>query len=91
MNNENSTTSPVHYQWRGHLLESEEREEKTIVLGGEKTLICAEFAEDEDGTLSVKLVSNGPQTRHDLARLVNLLQAIVTHDAIESSREARDG
>lgn len=84
-------TTQVRYQWEGHLLEAQEREEKTIELGGAQTLICAEFTDEEDGTLAVRLVSNGPQSRHSLTRLVNLLQAVVTQDAIEAGKEERDG
>ena len=86
-----SETTPVRYEWKGHLLEADEREEKVIELGGAQTLICAEFTEQEDGSLSIDLVSNGPQSRHSLTRLVNLLQSIVTQDAIEAEREQRNG
>ena len=81
------STTPINYQWRGHLVDADHTEMKVLTLGGNNVTVCAEFIEEEDGSLTIDLVSNGPQTRHDLTRLVNLLQTVVTQDAIEADRE----
>lgn len=91
-----ATESPVHYTWVGHLLDEDEPETQTVQHGGDTTAIHAIFTERPDGALAIDLTTTGPSNRRHLSRLVNLLQSIVTQDAMsfyqeqEERRKARE-
>lgn len=82
-NEQSDTTTAVAYTWVGHLLEAnpKAREERTIVLGGDKSFIHAEFEEHEDGSLRLTVESTGPQSREALSNLTALLASVVEQDA----------
>ena len=95
-NTPNSTdeTTPnstrVEYTWSGAKAQAEEQTTYQFVHGGEQVLVHADFTSREDGTVSVSVLSTGPEDRQALSHLVSLLQSLVAQEALEYAQETSE-
>lgn len=83
-------STQVQYVWDGAPTKAEAQTTYQFVHGGENTLIHADFSANEDGSISVSLLSTGPEDRQALSNLVTLLQSLVAQEAMEYARETSE-
>ena len=89
MNEENNTVSTeIHYNWTGY--QTGQQETMTVPLGGESQFVFAEVGHNDDGSLSLNVVSNGIGSKFDLTKFVGSIHTIIQHDYLEGQKQERE-
>lgn len=83
----NAKNTRVEYRWTRASLDANEQSEYRFVHGGSQYLIHVEMTEQEDGSITLSILSTGPEDRQALSSIVNLIQSIVVQDAMEHEKE----
>lgn len=77
----------VEYRWTRASLDANDQTEYRFVHGGSQYLIHTELTEQADGSITLSVLSTGPEDREALAHIVNLLQSVVVQDSLEHQKE----